>query len=153
MSKVSRLTNPALKSLKPLVGPWEMEIRWSEETHKLIGGPLTVRGTVEFEVIGGGGFLVLRMGADAHWIMGRDDTSRQYRVLYADSRGVSRIYEMSLNGGLWKMWRKAPGFHQRFTGRFSRNKRMIIARWEKSANGSKWQLDFNVKYTKKPLKR
>ena len=126
-----------------------MEIRWSEETHKLAGGPPTVKGSIKFALIEEGRFLVLRMGGNAHWVIGCDDASGQYYVLYADSRGVSRVYEMSFKRGVWKMWRKAPGFHQRFIGRFSRNRRKIIAYWEKSANGSKWQLDFDVTYTKK----
>ena len=81
-------------------------------------------------------------------MIGRDDTSGKYSALYADSRGVSRIYEMSFDKGVWKMWRKAPGFHQRFTGKLSRDKRKIVACWEKSKNGSNWQLDFDVTYTK-----
>jgi hypothetical protein len=25
-----------------------------------------------------------------------------------DSRGVARVYQMSLEGGIWKLWREAP---------------------------------------------
>ena len=27
---------------------------------------------------------------------------------YYDSRGVARVYQMSLEGGIWKLWREAP---------------------------------------------
>ena len=26
-----------------------------------------------------------------------------------DSRGVARVYQMSLEGGIWKLWREHPG--------------------------------------------
>ena len=65
-----------------------------------------------------GSFLVHTSGGGdaplAHWMIGRDDTSGAFSALYADSRGVSRLYEMSFAEDLWKMWRAAPGFHQRF---------------------------------------
>src|SRR5688572_26463017 len=38
---------------------------------------------------------------------------------YFDSRGVHRVYEMSLSGGVWKMWRQGEPFDQRFTADFS----------------------------------
>jgi hypothetical protein len=37
-------------------------------------------------------------------------------MLYFDSRSVSRIYQMSLSAGVWKLWREAPSFAQRFEG-------------------------------------
>ena len=33
---------------------------------------------------------------------------------YFDSRGVRRIYGVSLEDGVLRMWRDAPGFDQRF---------------------------------------
>jgi hypothetical protein len=69
-------------------------------------------------------------------------------MLYFDSRGVSRIYQMSLSVGVWKLWRDFPGFSQRFTGTFSDDKNVLTARWEKSTDGSKWEHDFNITYKK-----
>jgi len=140
--------NPALKPLRPLVGAWRSEIRWSKETHRLVGGPAVVRGRVTFESLEDGHFLIQRMGDAARWIIGRDDTSKRYGVLYADARGVSRVYEMSLSNGVWRMWREAHRFHQRFTGRFSRDRRTVKASWKRSVDGTKWQRDFDVTYTK-----
>jgi hypothetical protein len=148
MSKTQTPATPALKPLQPLVGVWRSEIRWSKETHKLVGGPAVLRGRVSFKWLEDGHFLVQRMGDAARWLIGRDDTSKRYGVLYADSRGVSRVYEMSLRNGVWRIWRKARGFHQRFTGRFSRDRLTVKASWKRSVNGTRWQHDFDVTYTK-----
>jgi hypothetical protein len=148
MAKKHTPANPALKPLQPLVGAWHSEIRWSKETHKLVGGPELVRGRVTFEWLEDGHFLIQRMGDAARWVIGRDDTSKLDGVLYADSRGVSRLYEMSLSNSVWKIWRKARGFHQRFTGRFSHDGRTITASWKRSVDGTSWHHDFDVTFTK-----
>jgi hypothetical protein len=80
--------------------------------------------------------------------MGRDETSGEYSVLYADARGVSRVYQMSFEDGVWRLWRKAPGFNQRFEGRLSTDSRTIEAHWQKSEDGKTWELDFDLKYVK-----
>jgi hypothetical protein len=69
-------------------------------------------------------------------------------MFQADSRQISRIYQMSLSDGVWKLWREAPGFSQRFTGTFSGDGRTISGRWEKSTDGSQWEHDFDLTYTK-----
>jgi hypothetical protein len=37
------------------------------------------------------------------WIIGPDDAAGAYCVLHYDSRGVSRIYQMSLSDDVWKV--------------------------------------------------
>ena len=81
-------------------------------------------------------------------VMGPDDAAATYRMLYYDSRGVSRIYRMTFSGEIWTLWRDFPGFAQRFHGTFSEDGRIITARWEKSGDGSNWELDFALTYTK-----
>jgi hypothetical protein len=145
-------TNPALSVLQPLIGSWTTSIAWSEKTHKLVGGPRSVETPVSFAWASSGSFLVHISGGGgapvAHWMIGRDDTSGAFSALYADDRGVSRLYEMSFAGDLWKMWRAAPGFHQRFAGRISPDGNAIEACWEKSEDGSNWERDFDLIYTK-----
>jgi hypothetical protein len=46
------------------------------------------------------------------------------------------------------MWREAPGFWQRYESTVSKNGNIITGHWEKSADGSKWEHDFNVTYTR-----
>jgi hypothetical protein len=146
-------SNPALEPLQVLSGPWEAEIRWSPKTHKLVGGPATVRVATRFEWIEGGHFLVQHQGGadgppQARWLIGRDETSGEYCALYADARGVSRVYRMSLEDGVWRLWRDAPGFNQRFEGRLSGDGRTIDAHWDRSADGEAWERDFDLKYVK-----
>lgn len=145
--------NPALKELTRLAGRWDVQLRWSPQMHALIGGPATVQLAARFEWIEEGSFLVQHQGSgagppQARWLIGRDETSGQYTVLYADARGVSRVYQMSLEGLAWKMFRDAPGFSQRFEGRLSPDGATIDARWEKSTDGQTWEHDFDLQYTK-----
>jgi len=139
--------NPALKRLEALVGDWDVEI----SDASFLPDPQTkVHGPATMKWIENGAFLVMYQGEieapQARWLMGRDESTDMYKVLYFDSRGVSRIYEMSLKNGVWKMWRHAPGFSQRFKGVISKNR--ITASWEKSTDESHWEHDFNLKYTR-----
>lgn len=155
-SKDVGVLNPALVDVLPLIGRWTVKITWSKETHKLVGGPATVEGPASFEWTEDSRFLVHTTGGEgapiAKWMIERDETAGAFAVLYADSRGVSRIYEMSLDKGVWKIWRDAPGFHQRFTGRISHDQCSIEAFWEKSADGTTWETDFDLNYTKTEIR-
>lgn len=71
-------------------------------------------------------------------------------TLYADERGVARIYQMSLDGGVWKMWRESPGFSQRMTDTFSADGNSITCHGEVSRDGSTWEQDLEVSYTRQP---
>jgi hypothetical protein len=84
------------------------------------------------------GLAVIGLGASA-------ETFLQH---YYDSRGVARVYQMSLNDGVWLLWREAPGFWQRYQGVFSDDGRTIKGAWEGSPNGSRWKHDFELTYIK-----
>src|SRR5438034_6032520 len=139
-------SNPALRSLDVLVGEWSAEI---SNVSSLSDPLVVVRGRDRFKWLEEGAFLLMYSDVEqsdfpkAVGVIGRDDSAETYSVLYFDSRGVSRIYEMSLEGRIWKMWRESPGFSQRFTGTFSGNGNTITARWEKSSDGSSWEHDFD----------
>lgn len=94
-----------------------------------------------------GRFLHYQFGP-SHWIIGRDDSESEYRVLYSDDREVSRVYEMTFGRGIWRIWRDAPGFHQRFEGKISNRGRTIRAHWDRSADGKSWVHDFDLTFTK-----
>ncbi|MFL5734671.1 MAG: hypothetical protein ACJ78Q_16035 [Chloroflexia bacterium] len=143
--------NPALKNLDVLVGVWSVEI----SNMSFQSDPsATVRGQDRFEWLEGGAFLMMYSDTEypdvpnAVRAIGRDDSVEKYSMLYFDSRGVSRIYDMSLEDGVWKLWRNAPGFRQRFTGTFSADGNTIAARWEKSSDGTNWEHDFDLTYQK-----
>ena len=141
--------NPALKDLAVFVGEWEMEL---SNASFLPDPAATAKGAVFFEWVQDGAFLVMRIGDKAsgppaaRWLIGRDESDPDYTMLYADARGVSRVYEMSFNAGTWKIWRASPGFSQRFEGILSDDGKTITARWERSGDGSQWEHDFNLTY-------
>jgi hypothetical protein len=72
---------------------------------------------------------------------------------YFNSRGVARVYEMSFTDSVWKLWRNSADFSpldfwQRFTGTFGKDGKSIEGRWEISYEGSSWERDFELTYTK-----
>ncbi len=144
--------NPALEPLQILVGQWEAEL----STASFLERPTdTVLGQVSFDWVLNGSFLLLRMGdkppspPSALWLIGRDESTRDYTVLYYDARTVSRVYHMTFSDGVWKMNREAPGFWQRFEAVFSSNGNTINGRWDKSTDGVRWEHDFDVKYSRR----
>lgn len=152
MKKNGSLTpNPSLKHLEILIGDWDMEL---SNASFLPSSSDTVKGHASFEWLEDGAFLIMYMGSkppgtpDAMWLISRDESTSNYTVLYYDTRKVSRVYEMSLLDGAWKIWRNCPGFSQRFEGKFSDDGNSITAYWEKSSDGSTWEHDFNVTYTR-----
>lgn len=142
---MSRLPpNPALKQLEALIGEWEVEV-------PQFPGP---RGRATFEWLEGGAYLRFHAAApdpapSGTLIISRDDSSEIYTVLHYDSRAVSRVYQMSFSWGVWKMWRQASGFWQRFSGTLNGDGGSIRATWEKSSDdGSSWEHDFDLIYTR-----
>jgi hypothetical protein len=72
----------------------------------------------------------------------------EYTILHYDSRGVSRVYQMTFTDGAWRMWRDAPGFFQRFSGSLGADGNSIRGTWEKSVDGSAWEHDLDLVYTR-----
>jgi hypothetical protein len=112
-----------------------------------------------FEWLPGGRFLVQRWEVpipdvpDGIAVIGFDSSRGAYRQHYFDSRGVARLYEMTFAEGVWTLRREAADFSpldfaQRFTGTFSDDGTTIAGRWESSADGSTWEHDFDLAYTK-----
>ena len=143
--------NPAREALSILIGVWTLEIT-SMSFHP--DPSAVVRGHSSFDWLEGGAFLIQHSEiADSDFprsaaVIGPDDEAATYRMLYYDHRGVSRIYRMTFSGGIWTLWRDFPGFHQRFHGTFSEDGNTISAYWEKSTDGSNWEKDFDLTYTK-----
>jgi hypothetical protein len=60
---------------------------------------------------------------------------------------------MRLDDDIWTLQREAPDFSpldfaQRFTGTFSEDGTTITGSWETCHDGSTWQSDFDVVYTR-----
>ncbi len=142
--------NPALSELESFIGEWRMELHHAA----FLPEPESrVSGACRFEWIEDGAAVVMRQGdagsPTAKWIFGRDDGEDQFRVLYADDRGVSRVYFMTLADGQWRMWRDHSGFSQRFRADVAEGGGNMSGIWEKSLDGgSTWEHDFNVDYSR-----
>jgi hypothetical protein len=140
--------NPALTALQFLAGLWDMEL---SEAAFLAEPGTRARGSVTVEWVEQGAALAIRMGdaatPTATWIIGRDDSGPDYHVLYADDRGVSRVYQMSLSDRTWRIWRDTPAFSQRFEAEVSPGQEEITGTWQKSTDhGKTWEHDFKVRY-------
>ena len=133
---------PALERLRFLEGDWEMEL---SQAAFLPEGE-RVHGTAAFEFLDDGRLLALRQGDAATWIIGGDDASALFTVLYSDGRGVSRVYAMTLESETWKIWRDADEFSQRFEAVVSPGLDLISGHWERRHSGEDWEHDFAVTY-------
>jgi hypothetical protein len=139
-------SNVILKHLARLAGEWNTEITYPADPNTVIRGQASIKWLAE------GPFLAVRSSVDhpdfptGTMILGGDDESESYSMLYFDSRGIARLYEMSLSEEVWQLRRNAPGFFQRYTGTFSADGNTIIGSWEQSSDGSTWALDFNLTY-------
>jgi hypothetical protein len=136
-----------------LIGTWEFE--------PLVEGRSAGRGRATFEWLEDGAFVLERSKAewsDRGWVenapktnqavIGWDDSTDEIVQLYADDRGVFRVYRGTLTEEAWRLERAAPGFHQRFVGLFRDDGRSIDGRWESSPDGTTWELDFPIAYRK-----
>ena len=55
---------------------------------------------------------------------------------------------MTLVDGVWKIWRQAPRFNQRYIGKISGDGKAIAGQWEFSEDGKDWSVDFDLAYKK-----
>lgn len=127
------------------VGVWRMET-------SLASPGAQPAAETRFEWLEGGRFLLQRWhvehpdAPDGIAVIGFDDDRATYLQHYFDSRGMARVYEMSFAGGVWKLWRIAPGFSQRFTGTLDAAGDRIEGAWEGSSDASTWGHDFDLTY-------
>ena len=127
--------HPMLEHLEALIGEWE-----TEATHPLLPGT-AIFGRATFAWLEGRRFLIWRAHhdhpdiPDSIAILGRDDAGDAATAAtpggccschYFDSRGVSRVFQVAAEPGMWRMWRDWPGFSQRFTGTFGDHGDTII---------------------------
>jgi hypothetical protein len=141
---------PSLKHFDILVGEWDMV-----GAHPQL--PATLHGHSLFEWLREGALLIWHFNwergsgvPNAYSVIGHDDAAEPCSMLYSDERGVARIYQMRLAGGVWKMWRDSPDFSQRYTGTFSEDGNIITWQGELSRDGANWEEDLSVTFTRKP---
>ena len=135
----------ALKELEALVGEWALEAIPPG------GEPWPGEARATFEWHDSGAHLVQRWTIDLPEapngvaMIGCDAANGTYYQLYSDDRGVCRVYEMSIGGGEWRLWREGEPFAQRFTGKFEDGGDKIAGRWERTDDGA-YVTDFDLVY-------
>jgi hypothetical protein len=146
-----------MKQFKRLMGEWHGEGEMPDPPMKL---------SVEAKIEPLGEFIVLRSVGepkdvpDTLSIIGGAPEGKPQPMHYFDSRGVKRLFMMSLEGSTWKIWRApgedwngpgGPGFNQRFIGEISADGRTIKGRWERGMGdaGDEWEMDFPINYSRK----
>jgi len=143
------LPNPALKPFEVLVGKWK-----TVGSHGLLPG-VTLHGNVSFEWIENGAYLFMRSEIidDSRFpsgiaIFGSDDVQKRFFMLYFDQRGVSRMFEVSIENKTIKWRRDQPGFSQRTANILSSDGKTIISKGELSKDGTNWEKDLELTYTR-----
>ena len=140
----------AMERLEVFIGEWAMEASFS-------AAPAAVAGRAVFEWMLDRQFVMERTevpeAPDSIAVIGVDPDREAYRQHYFDSRGIARIYAMEFSDGVWTLVRDSADFtplefSQRFTGMFSSDGQRINGRWETSRDGSNWEHDFDLTYTK-----
>jgi hypothetical protein len=71
-------------------------------------------------------------------------------MYYFDSRGVHRVYEMSFDDEVLRIWRDAPSFSQRFEGRLTDDAYTLAGVWKLSRDDRTWDDDLEITYRRAP---
>ncbi|HKO32922.1 MAG TPA: hypothetical protein VJY85_04175 [Candidatus Limnocylindria bacterium] len=134
----------SLLRLDALVGEWDTE-----------APAMDARGRTTFEWLDGGGFLIERSVVqrpefpNSISIIGPTGREGALQQHYFDSRGVARVYEMSLEGGTWTLYRAGPDWPQRYMGRLSEDANTITGAWERGDQpGAALRHDFDLNFTR-----
>jgi hypothetical protein len=146
--------SPAMERLAALIGEWSMDAKFKDIP------PAEESARAFFEWMPGQRFLIERWevpvpeAPDGIAVIGPDpEKEDHYLQHYFDTRGVARVYKMSMSDGIWKLWRDSPdfsplNFSQRFTGILSDDGKTISGAWEICHDAGAWEHDFDLTYTK-----
>ena len=136
----------ALHALEPLVGDWTAEAAWPS------GEPWPGGGRSSFAWHPSKAHLVWTSTVDlpeaptSTSVIGCDGANGTYTMLYADERGVSRIYAMTIDEHGWTLSRDGEPFAQRFFAEFQGGGNTMAARWERSEDDGSFVFDFTIVY-------
>ena len=136
--------NEALVPFARLIGRWKLSA-----THPFFPGERFL-GEASFEWIDDGAFLAWRSKIDdARFpaglaIIGSDDERREYFMLYFDDRGVSRRYDLVVEGNTIRWSRNSPTLAQRHTWTIADDGNAFVAIGQMSRNGGPWESDLQA---------
>ena len=138
--------DPALEPFDALVGTWD-----TEATHPLIDA--VVPGSITFEWLEGGHYLIQRsqndheLFPDAITLIGAPEEGAGLVMEYFDSRGVRRTYGISLEDGMLRIWRDAPGFDQRYSAMLADD--TFEGQYQLAESPGDWKDDLKVTYRRR----
>ncbi|MGI2329096.1 hypothetical protein [Planococcus sp. YIM B11945] len=141
-----------MKRLDFFIGTWNMDVIHPH----LLPNPISGRSTFEWLEEK---YIVQRTHIDKSEfpdnmiVYDFDPNTGHYLLHYFDSRGITRLYQMTLENGAWTMLRdKADftplSFFQRFIGTIDEVGKVIEGSWEASDDGVEWEHDLKVVYRK-----
>lgn len=140
--------NPALLPFKVLVGEWK-----TTGTHPYFPGK-TFHGHVSIQWIEGGAFLCIHSEIDEPEIpsgisiIGSDDHTKEFFILYFDERGISRKYDVTFEKNTFTWTRMNPEFSQRMVLTIADDGKSISSKGEMCKNEGKWEPDLELTYTR-----
>ena len=143
--------------LEPLIGAWSLAMVMPGDELPSPVPDFGARAT--FEWMGDKAFVLERWtvpipeAPDGLAVIGWDEGRGTFLQHYFDERGVARVYEMSFEGGVWRLERLKPDFSpydfaQRFTGRLTGDGSRIDGTWEIAEDKVTWAKDFDLIYTR-----
>ena len=133
----------SLATFDALIGTWA-----TEATHPSVDA--VAPGSVTFEWLEGGHFLVQRIRndhklfPDGIGVIGAPESGDGLVLEYFDSRGVRRTYGTSLDDGVLRFWRDAPGFDQRFAATVGTD--AFEGLWQVAETPGDWKDDVRMTY-------
>ena len=138
--------DPALEGFDALIGTWDTEAK-----HRLVDE--TVQGDITFEWLEGGHYLIMRSHVDHELfpdglcVIGAPEEGDGLAMEYFDSRGVRRTYGISLEDGVLRMWRDAPGFDQRYEATIAPDS--FEGLFQLAETPGEWQDDLKMTYRRR----
>lgn len=139
--------NPALKSFEVLIGKWK-----TVGSHPYLPGK-ELRGYTSFEWGEGGAFVIVRTEISNESripngisIIGSDDEAKKLYMIYFDSRGISRKYDVSMTKTQLKWSREGKKLSQKFTLKISEDGDILSSKGIMSQAGKKWEKDLSLTY-------
>jgi hypothetical protein len=138
--------DPALDVFEALIGTWDTEAK-----HRAVDE--VIRGGTSFEWLEGGHFLIQRSWSDDDRfpdglsVIGAPEAGGGLVMEYFDSRGVRRTYRVSVEDGVWRVWRDSPAFDQRFSATLAPDS--FEGGFELAETPGDWQHDMKVTYRRR----
>jgi hypothetical protein len=142
------IPNPALRPFEILIGEWK-----TIGTHPYVPDT-TFHGRTSFKWIEEGAFMIMHSEIDEEGIpsgiaiLGSDEATGEYFMLYFDERKISRKFDVSFSDNKLKWWRNASGFSQRFTWTISDDGNTIISKGELSKDNTTWEKDLELTFNR-----